>query len=130
MDKLTGKIFGVLCGQFKLKDTVAAKKIEVVLIIFIFSPKDLELSVDHPKNTTDNKQLQEDLWYDLIKFMSLNVAYTIKRLLPADLKNLYNHQPLEDINNCKINPFAKDYEMTPNTEKGGINIAENYIYNW
>ncbi|XP_073829965.1 probable ATP-dependent RNA helicase DHX34 [Musca autumnalis] len=90
---------------------------------------DLELSVENQRKMPDHKQLQEDLWYDLIKFMSLNVAYTIKRLLPADLKNLYNHKPLEDINGCTINPFAKDYEMTANMEKGGINISENYIYN-
>uniref|UniRef100_A0A1I8NLN9 ATP-dependent RNA helicase DHX34 n=1 Tax=Stomoxys calcitrans TaxID=35570 RepID=A0A1I8NLN9_STOCA len=90
---------------------------------------DLEQSVENQKAKPENKYLEDDLWHDLIKLMSLNVAYTIKRLLPADLKNLYTHKPLENIHNCKRNPFANDFTLTPNTEKGGVNISENVVYN-
>ncbi|XP_075158429.1 putative ATP-dependent RNA helicase DHX34 isoform X2 [Haematobia irritans] len=90
---------------------------------------DLEQNVENQKKKSENKYLEEDLWYDLVKLMSINVAYTIKRLLPADLKTLYTHRPLENIQGCKINPFAKDFSPTPNTEKGGINICENVVFN-
>lgn len=76
-----------------------------------------------------NKDIEEELWRKLIDFMSVNISYTIKRLLPADLKTIYNHQPLQD-STFKINPFAKDYEVSPNFEKGGLNVCENVVYNW
>lgn len=90
----------------------------------------MEHNIENQGKKAENKYLEEDLWHDLIKLMSINVAYTIKRLLPADEKNLYTHKPLEAINGHQINPFAKDFVPTPNTEKGGINISDNIIYNW
>lgn len=63
--------------------------------------------------------------------MGVNVAYTIKRLLPADLKGLYTHKSLQDVEEkFRTNPFDSDFQITINLEKGGINISENVVYNW
>lgn len=106
-------------------------------ITFLLFIKDLEFNVEtEPKGTpaksaSSRKYLEEDLWHNLIEFMSANVSYTIKRLLPADLKSIYTQKPLENADEkFKINPFAKDYKITPNPEKGGINVCENVVYNW
>lgn len=35
---------------------------------------------------SSSKRLEMELWHDLAQFMACQVAYTLKRLLPADLK--------------------------------------------
>ncbi|XP_065365082.1 probable ATP-dependent RNA helicase DHX34 [Calliphora vicina] len=95
---------------------------------------DLELNVENqlkPKlSSKSNNYSEDDLWHKLIEFMSANVAYTIKRLLPADLKNIYTHKSVQDLEEkFKINPFDNDYQITTNLEKGGLNICENVVYN-
>lgn len=72
-----------------------------------------------------------DLWQELIDFLSSRVPFAIKRLLPADQKNLYTRQPLHNIEKkFKANPFVEDYQINPNEEKGGVNICENVVYGW
>lgn len=82
--------------------------------------------------TTTNPSNDEELWQDLVDFVSSRVPFTIKRLLPADQKQLYNRHhyqyPLE--HRFKTNPFAEDYPMTNNEEKGGLNVCENVVYGW
>ncbi|KAI8125562.1 putative ATP-dependent RNA helicase DHX34 [Lucilia cuprina] len=95
---------------------------------------DLELNVENQLNRKSSSNTkaytEEDLWHKLIEFMSANVPYTIKRLLPADLKNIYNHEISADMEEkFKTNPFDNDYKITTNLEKGGINISENVVYN-
>ncbi|XP_017064853.1 probable ATP-dependent RNA helicase DHX34 [Drosophila eugracilis] len=69
------------------------------------------------------------LWHELLAFMSLDVAYAIRRLLPADIKRLYTHQePSARLTELKENPFDVDYPMTANNEKGGLNISEHVVY--
>lgn len=61
--------------------------------------------------------------------MALDVAYAIRRLLPADIKRLYIHQaPSARLAELKENPFAVDFPMTPNEEKGGLNVSEHVVY--
>jgi len=70
------------------------------------------------------------LWHELLDFMALDVAYAIKRLLPADIKRLYSHEtPSTRLMELKENPFARDYPMTVNDEKGGLNVSEHVVYN-
>ncbi|XP_037725978.1 probable ATP-dependent RNA helicase DHX34 [Drosophila subpulchrella] len=69
------------------------------------------------------------LWHELLDFMALDVAYAIKRLLPADIKRLYSHEaPSTRLMELKENPFARDYPMTANDEKGGLNVSEHVVY--
>ncbi|XP_067640637.1 probable ATP-dependent RNA helicase DHX34 isoform X2 [Eurosta solidaginis] len=83
-------------------------------------------SVKKDKNAV--KDEEAELWEELIDFMSANVSYTIKRLLPADIKSLYTHRKPNNFDEFNINPFAADYPIAINDEKGGINVAENIVY--
>ncbi|ALC49338.1 CG32533, partial [Drosophila busckii] len=82
----------------------------------------------HPSH--HNKSPKEDkediLWYDLVDFMNLNVVYSIKRLLPADLKVLYTRCAPNLA--LKENPFADNFELKVNADKGGFNVSENVVY--
>lgn len=82
------------------------------------------------KKEKRSKDEECELWESLIDFMSVNISYTMKRLLPADLKSLYTHERLSNSEAFSINPFASDYAVNENDEKGGINVAENVVYGW
>lgn len=43
-----------------------------------------ELATD--KREAENKKLENELWSNLAAYMNSEILYTIKRLLPADLK--------------------------------------------
>ncbi|EDV95301.1 probable ATP-dependent RNA helicase DHX34 [Drosophila grimshawi] len=71
----------------------------------------------------------DTLWHDLLDFMGLEVAYSIRRLLPADLKVLYTRcPPPERLEALPTNPFAADYPLSANSEKGGLNVSEHVVY--
>ncbi|KAH8274879.1 hypothetical protein KR044_002300 [Drosophila immigrans] len=71
----------------------------------------------------------DSLWHDLLDFMSLDVPYTIKRLLPADLKTLYTHgTPPEQLLAMDTNPFAADFPHSVHDAKGGLNVSEHVVY--
>uniref|UniRef100_T1GNX7 DEAD-box helicase OB fold domain-containing protein n=1 Tax=Megaselia scalaris TaxID=36166 RepID=T1GNX7_MEGSC len=84
-------------------------------------------SGDSKKESRRDKQIREDLWDDLIKFTSLNIVYSVKKHLPADLRNLYNQKELP-LEKYSINPFAEDFPVSQNVEKGGLQVAENVVY--
>lgn len=92
----------------------------------------LEFKLNNPtyKQTDADK---EDIFYfieDLVAYMQSAVAYNMKRLLPADLKDLFSYSS-ETFNHIKDklkNPFNREFAMCPNTVKGGFNVTENVIY--
>lgn len=61
--------------------------------------------------------------------MHTTVPYTLKRLLPADLKIIYVGNGK---NNILIdpNPFQSDFIITPNSVKGGVHVSNIITYNW
>ncbi|XP_063627218.1 probable ATP-dependent RNA helicase DHX34 isoform X1 [Cydia splendana] len=74
------------------------------------------------------EQLQHDLSCDLSSYMSSEVYYTIKRLLPGDLKVLY-YGPDEAHPNIDPNPFEEGYECHAHEKKGGVYVTDNIVYN-
>jgi len=60
--------------------------------------------------------------------MSLDIVYSIKRLLPADLKTLYTRCPPSERLQMQTNPFAADFQLSVNSEKGGLNVSEHVVY--
>ncbi|XP_037929881.1 probable ATP-dependent RNA helicase DHX34 isoform X2 [Teleopsis dalmanni] len=74
-----------------------------------------------------NKRQSEFLHF-LFDYINLNIGYSIKRLLMADLKTLYTRKLISGIHSVLINPFATDFQISPNKEKGGINVTENVVY--
>lgn len=72
----------------------------------------------------------EALERDLANFMNCEVFYTIKRLLPADLKDLYKGLVNESYESLLLdpNPFAEDFTCVQNDVKGGVFVTENITY--
>ncbi|KAH8408892.1 hypothetical protein KR009_003362, partial [Drosophila setifemur] len=69
------------------------------------------------------------LWRDLLDFMGLDMAYAIRRVLPADLKRIYTHRSLTGrFAELETNPFAPDFPLRANEEKGGWNVSEHVVY--
>lgn len=79
------------------------------------------------KNESEDQEME--LWDNLANFLNTEVAYTIKKLLPADMKNLYVG-PDSSLMEVIYNPFTDNFEKRPNTVKGGIYLTENITYGW
>lgn len=93
----------------------------------------LELKLKDPlsKSNVD----KEDIFYfieDLVKFINTQVSYNIKRLLPADLKEIYTRESdfleTETTDGTDKNPFNESFAITRNHELGGVNVTENVVY--
>ncbi|XP_052855573.1 probable ATP-dependent RNA helicase DHX34 [Drosophila gunungcola] len=92
--------------------------------------EDLNNKLEVSSGVSNVSNVSSTLWHELVDFMALDVAYAIRRLLPADIKRLYSHQaPSARLMELKQNPFAVDYAMTANEEKGGLNVSEHVVYN-
>lgn len=48
--------------------------------------KSVESELASEKRQIDNEQLENELWSNLAAYMNSEILYTLKRLLPADLK--------------------------------------------
>ncbi|XP_069697285.1 probable ATP-dependent RNA helicase DHX34 [Periplaneta americana] len=73
------------------------------------------------------KSLEEDLSSELPQFMHTEIVYTLRRLLPADLKIIYvgpgkNEEPVTP------NPFL-DWESIPHPSKGGVRVTPYITFN-
>jgi ATP-dependent RNA helicase DHX34 len=91
------------------------------------SGSDVEDVKAKAKNT---EELEYELWQNLANYMNTEVCYTVKRLLPADMKTIYVG-PFENVDLIlDPNPFADDFQCLANSSKGGVYITENIIYGW
>lgn len=89
--------------------------------------------MNQKQRDSNSKKLEAELWENLALYMNSEVAYTIKRLLPGDLKTLYvgEQQNIEDLlAQFKPNPFDSQFECVRNENKGGIYITDNILYSW
>ncbi|CAF4825543.1 unnamed protein product [Pieris macdunnoughi] len=83
-----------------------------------------ELEKNKPKLSYD--EIQYELSKDFSSYLNSDVCYTIKRLLPADLKALYN---CEEQPNVDPNPFDLEFKCRPHDKKGGVYITDNVVFN-
>lgn len=74
-----------------------------------------------------------DLVENLLEFMQFQITYNIKRLLPADLKIVYNSNSeffqVEKPVNPTENPFDSTFEICENHKLGGLQMSDNLVYN-
>lgn len=70
-----------------------------------------------------------ELWVQLANFMSTEVYYTVKRLLPADLKEIYVGSG-GVVDPPTSNLFAEDFVCYPNDTKGGWWLTEHVTFCW
>lgn len=93
----------------------------------------LEAKLNDPSTSTDVDK-KETFYFvrDVVDFMGTEVSYNVKRLLPADLKDIYSHEchifDTEKWDERNVNPFDRDYAMTKNSKLGGVNVTENVVY--
>lgn len=61
--------------------------------------------------------------------MHTSCPYTIRRLLPADLKIMYygREENAVDVNS---NPFEENFECVPHEIKGGVRLTNFITYSW
>ncbi|XP_049871355.1 probable ATP-dependent RNA helicase DHX34 [Pectinophora gossypiella] len=85
-----------------------------------------ELQKNQPRESYE--ELQHDLSCDISAYMSAEVYYTIKRLLPGDLKVLY-YGADETHPSIDPNPFEEKFECRPHDKKGGVYVTDNVVYN-
>uniref|UniRef100_A0A182YGA7 Uncharacterized protein n=1 Tax=Anopheles stephensi TaxID=30069 RepID=A0A182YGA7_ANOST len=80
------------------------------------------------------EQMNLELWSSLAQYMNTEVCYTMKKLLPADLKSLYVGPTMADDDGVQRmelpnpNPFAEDFQPLHNETKGGLFLTENITY--
>ncbi|VVC91590.1 unnamed protein product [Leptidea sinapis] len=72
-------------------------------------------------------ETQYELAKDVSSYMSSHVYYTIKRLLPTDLKTLY--QGASEHPEIDPNPFEEGFQGRPHEKKGGVYVTDNIVYN-
>ncbi|XP_020296312.1 probable ATP-dependent RNA helicase DHX34 isoform X2 [Pseudomyrmex gracilis] len=76
----------------------------------------------------DFDKIEQSLTQELIEYMHTTVPYTIKRLLPADLKTIYVRDGNNDMS-VEPNPFHPDFKSVPNVIKGGVYVTDSITYN-
>ncbi|XP_055611931.1 probable ATP-dependent RNA helicase DHX34 isoform X2 [Uranotaenia lowii] len=105
----------------RLWNTMLAEKLKVLT-----QAADEELTKE--KREKSIEQMNRELWHDLAQFMNTEVLYTIKRLLPADIKTLYKGNTDDNILPLDPNPFAEEFLCVKNEVKGGVHVTENILY--
>lgn len=90
-----------------------------------------------PKRDESTEKMESQLWLQLANFMNTEVYYTVKRLLPADLKGLYCGAGQSSEGDLQFdqmlsnrNPFAEDFQCQESPIKGGWMVTENVTINW
>lgn len=66
----------------------------------------------------------------ILKLLRADIGYTIRRLLPADLKGYTSSLVEEQVTTEGENPFYDDFTMSKNTKYGGVDVAPFLTYNW
>ncbi|CAL7944803.1 unnamed protein product [Xylocopa violacea] len=94
---------------------------------FLLNQRLQDSSINNDENQ-DFNNIEYSLTQDLISYMHTTVPYTLKRLLPADLKTIYvgngeNNIPIDP------NPFQPDFVILPNSVKGGVYVTNVVTYN-
>ncbi|XP_019537327.3 probable ATP-dependent RNA helicase DHX34 isoform X1 [Aedes albopictus] len=84
--------------------------------------------LDRTNREKSIEQMNYELWHDLAQFMNTEVCYTLKRMLPADVKTMYKGPSFDQSVEIDPNPFAEDFKPVVNDTKGGVNITENIVY--
>ncbi|CAH1637402.1 unnamed protein product [Spodoptera littoralis] len=91
--------------------------------------KSVESELDKQKyEKISYEEVQHELACDMSSYMTSEVYYTIKRLLPGDLKVLYcgNDEAHPSID---PNPFDETFVCRPHEKKGGVYVTDNVVYN-
>lgn len=108
----------------RLWNRMLAEKLKVLT-----QTADSELTKEERGKTVE--QMNYELWAELAQFMNTEVCYTVRRMLPADVKTMYKGPSFgEEAIEVDPNPFADGFVAVANETKGGVHITENIVYGW
>ena len=65
----------------------------------------------------------------LVDFVHTETLFSMRRLLPGDLKVIYNGQKVKNVSCNPIDDMATHFTPIPNSEKGGIQLSNYLLYN-
>uniref|UniRef100_A0A8D8IRH3 Probable ATP-dependent RNA helicase DHX34 n=1 Tax=Culex pipiens TaxID=7175 RepID=A0A8D8IRH3_CULPI len=106
----------------RLWNRMLAEKLKVLT-----QTADSELTKEERGKTVE--QMNYELWAELAQFMNTEVCYTVRRMLPADVKTMYKGPSFgEETIEVDPNPFAEGFVAVANETKGGVHITENIVY--
>ena len=83
---------------------------------------------DDSRHKAEQAELETRLSRGLVEFVHNKTVFSMKRLLPADLKVLYVG-PNRNVNMVDINPFEGGEEPKAHPRKGGLRLSPNVTYN-
>lgn len=75
----------------------------------------------------ESTSLEIELSQGLIEFMNCRIAYSVRRLLAADLKKLHVGPGINQLSG--VNPLHPDYEIHDNNKLGGVYLTPYLTYN-
>lgn len=90
------------------------------------------LEDDDPDVPQDNRK-SRDLSYRIVKYLKSQAFYTIRRLLAADQKDLYNKYSSQPIPiECDEHElrFETDWDVMHNSVKGGLSLTSYLTSGW
>lgn len=130
-----------ICLEFPSPETgmtLLAKAVEIRQIWSKLMSEKLEVlnnkNVDNEMKKIHGilNRLEHNLTQAVIGFMNCEVVYTIKRLLPGDLKVLYRGPGSNDelLQMCAPNPFIEEFELVENNAKGGVLVTSYINFGW
>jgi len=99
----------------------------VIQSIFIFG-----IAVNEPQSSSDTRKGRE-LSFRLVKFLRSETFYTVKRLLAADQKDMYNrHSSYTIPSECEEDElcFESGWDVMHNMMKGGLSLTSFLTYGW
>lgn len=67
----------------------------------------------------------------MMGFWRSDIQYTVRRLLPADLKAFANTRLVENdvVFDTSSNPFSEEFAAVKNEKYGGIDVTPFLVYN-
>ncbi|XP_011500443.1 PREDICTED: probable ATP-dependent RNA helicase DHX34 [Ceratosolen solmsi marchali] len=88
----------------------------------------LQYCSSEEKKKEDIDNIEYELSRELVDYMHTSLPYTIKRLLTADLKNIYVGKE-ENVTILQPNPFSSDFKCEPHERKGGVRVTKQITFN-
>ena len=80
------------------------------------------------KSRAEEAELETRLGKGLVDFLHTETVFSIKRLLPADIKTAYVGRGFGHLPDGE-NPFSDEFAAVPHEEKGGMRLHEHVTYN-
>lgn len=66
----------------------------------------------------------------MVQFMNAEIGYTVKRLLAADQKVMYEGPSGEPVSFTGPNPFSDDWTVCEDDKFGGLRLSPYLTYDW